>query len=148
MQQLIVSPVMEQDFVQWLAYWLNYQQFYQVELSEQVTATTWARFFDATSPVHCAVARQGDKVLGFVHYVFHASTWAEADYCYLEDLFVSADARGKLVGKQLIEYVQLQAQSHQCARLYWHTQESNHTAQRLYNWLAEKPGIIEYRMPL
>lgn len=148
MQQLIVSPVVEQDFVQWLPYWLNYQQFYQVQLSEQVTATTWARFLDDNSPVYCAVARQGDKILGFVHYVFHASTWAEVDYCYLEDLFVSTDARGKLVGKHLIEYVQAQAKSRQCARLYWHTQESNHTAQRLYNWVAEKPGIIEYRMAL
>lgn len=148
MQQVIVSPVEEKDFVQWLPYWLSYQQFYQVQLSEQVTATTWARFFDPDRPVYCAVARQGDKILGFVHYVFHASTWAEADYCYLEDLFVSADARGKLLGKQLIEFVQKHAQSRQCARLYWHTQETNHTAQRLYNWVAEKPGIIEYRMPL
>lgn len=148
MPQLIVSAVEEQDFVQWLPYWLNYQQFYKVQLSEQVTATTWSRFFDEECPVYCAVARQGDKILGFVHYVFHASTWAEADFCYLEDLFVATDARGKSVGKHLIEYVQAQAQKHQCARLYWHTQEINHTAQRLYDWIAEKPGVIEYRMPL
>lgn len=148
MQQVIVSPVVESDFVQWLPYWLSYQAFYQVQLSEQVSAHTWSQFLKADAPVHCAVARQGDRLLGFVHYVFHASTWADTDYCYLEDLFVSDQARGQHVGKQLIEYVQQQAQAQNCARLYWHTQETNHRAQRLYDWIAEKPGIIEYRMAL
>ena len=36
---------------------------------------------------------------------------------------------------------------HNCDRLYWHTQETNLTAQKLYDWIAQKPGIIEYRMP-
>ena len=52
------------------------------------------------------------------------------------------------VGKQLIEFVQGQAREKQCDRLYWHTQETNQTAQRLYDWIAEKPGVIEYRMAL
>ena len=86
--------------------------------------------------------------LGFVHYVIHRSTWAETNYCYLEDLYVSPETRGQHIGKRLIEYVQKQAIAQQCNRLYWHTQETNHTAQKLYNWVAEKPGIIEYRMPL
>ncbi|MGA6580508.1 GNAT family N-acetyltransferase, partial [Providencia sp. NPDC089923] len=32
--------------------------------------------------------------------------------------------------------------------LYWHTQETNLPGQKLYNWVAEKPGVIEYRMAL
>ena len=143
-----VSPVQVQDYQQWLAYWLAYQEFYQVQLSEQTTLKTWARFLDQNIKVHAVVARENDQILGFVHYVFHDSTWAINEYCYLEDLFVAPEARGKQVAKQLIEYVQQQAQSRQCARLYWHTQESNLTAQRLYDWVAEKPGVIEYRMPL
>lgn len=55
---------------------------------------------------------------------------------------------GKDIGKSLIEYVQKQAIAQQCERLYWHTQEINHTAQKLYDWVAEKPGVIEYRMSL
>ncbi|MFX9004088.1 GNAT family N-acetyltransferase, partial [Acinetobacter baumannii] len=48
----------------------------------------------------------------------------------------------------LIEYVQKQATEHSCERLYWHTQESNQTAQKLYDWIAQKPGVIQYRMSL
>lgn len=28
----------------------------------------------------------------------------------------------------------------QCDRRHWHTQKTNRTAQRLYDWIAEKPG--------
>lgn len=143
-----IVPVTQVDYTQWFAYWLDYQAFYQVSLSSAVTQTTWQRFFTDTEAIYCAVAKHGDTVFGFVHYVIHRSTWAEQDYCYLEDLYVSPKARGQQIGKHLIEYVQQQAQKHQCARLYWHTQQSNHTAQKLYDWVAEKPGVIEYRMPL
>lgn len=149
MQQVVaVRPVTEADFEQWQAYWDQYQAFYKVELGPEITRRTWARFFDASEPVECAVAVEGERVLGFVHYVFHRSTWGQNDFCYLEDLFVSPEARGRMIGKQLIEHVQHQARARHCDRLYWHTQETNHAAQRLYDWIAEKPGVIEYRMAL
>ncbi|GBU13667.1 N-acetyltransferase [Enterobacterales bacterium] len=143
-----VNPVHADDYAQWLPFWLSYQKFYKVQLSEETTLETWARFYKKEVPVYCAVAREGQAILGFVHYVFHHSTWAINDYCYLEDLFVDPQYRGKHVGKQLIEYVKQQAQERQCACLYWHTQESNLTAQKLYNWVGEKTGVIEYRMPV
>ncbi len=147
-QDIKVVPAQGKDYKQWLPHWLAYQAFYNVDLSEEVTTETWLRFFDEAEPVYCAVAKQGDVVLGFVHYVIHRSTWAFNNFCYLEDLFVSPEVRSMNIGKRLIEYVQKEAKAIQCARLYWHTQEGNHVAQKLYDWVAEKPGVIEYRMRL
>ncbi|MCU9951723.1 GNAT family N-acetyltransferase [Pseudomonas sp. PDM13] len=148
-QQLIsVRPVKPEDFDKWAEYWGKYQEFYGVDLSPEVTRMTWARFFDEREPVQAAVATDGEHIFGFVNFVFHRSTWAVNDFCYLEDLYVSPSVRGQKIGKTLIEYVQGQARERQCDRLYWHTQESNRTAQRLYDWIAERPGVIEYRMPL
>ena len=147
-QEIQVVPIQQQDYSQWIKYWLAYQDFYKVVLSSTTTQMTWQRFFDADEPVYCAVAKQGEHVLGLVHYVIHRSTWAVQNFCYLEDLYVSPNVRGQHIGKRLIEYVQQQATIQHCARLYWHTQETNQTAQKLYNWIAEKPGIIEYRMAL
>lgn len=98
--------------------------------------------------MYCAVAKKGQEILGFVHYVFHGSTWSVNEFCYLEDLFVAENTRSKNIGKHLIEYVKQKASEKQCARLYWHTQQKNVTAQRLYDRVAEKPGVIEYRLPL
>lgn len=143
-----VQFVSSDHYAQWLVYWLQYQEFYQVDLKEDITLKTWERFFDKNEPMYCAVALEGDKVLGFVNYLYHRSTWSKNDFCYLEDLFVSPDVRGRQIGKHLIEFVQDQAQKQSCGRLYWHTQETNLRGQRLYDWVAEKPGVIEYRMPL
>ncbi|UVM20055.1 GNAT family N-acetyltransferase [Pseudomonas wadenswilerensis] len=147
-QVLSVRPVAQKDFAKWCEFWAKYQEFYKVDVGMQTTQLTWARFFDSSEPVHCAVASIGEQIYGFVHFVFHRSTWGRNDFCYLEDLYVCPSVRGQMIGKQLIEYVQGQAREKNCDRLYWHTQETNHTAQRLYNWIAEKPGVIEYRMPL
>lgn len=145
---ITIRPVCDEDYNQWLQLWLEYQKFYKVSLSEEITRETWRRFLDSSEPVHAAVAIESGRAVGMVTTVFHRSTWAQADYCYLEDLFVDPAVRGKNVGKSLIEWVQRLAQEKQCARLYWHTQETNHRAQRLYDWIGEKPGFIEYRMAL
>lgn len=145
---LILRPLIESDHSQWLPQWLAYQEFYQMSLEQQVNAHTWMQLLAPNTSMYGAVACQGDQILGFVHYVFHASTWAENAYCYLEDLFVIPEARGQQVAKGLIEYVQQQAQEQNCARLYWHTQVTNHTAQRLYNWVAQDAKTLQYRMSL
>lgn len=146
--KISVVPVQEEDYSKWLPYWLNYQHFYEVQLPEETTIETWKRFLAADKDMYCAVAKDGQTILGFVHYVFHGSTWSVNDFCYLEDLFVAKDSRSKNIGKHLIEYVKQEARERQCGRLYWHTQEKNVTAQRLYDWIAEKPGVIEYRLAL
>lgn len=145
---IIITSVKPEDYTQWLPYWLSYQEFYKVQLADEVTAATWKRFFDENVPVYCAVAREGEKILGFAHYLFHDSTWGINNFCYLEDLFVDPATRGKHIGKKLIQYVKEKAQAKNSDRFYWHTQESNKVAQRLYNWVAEEPGVIEYRMTL
>lgn len=145
---ITIELIQHDEYQQWLPLWQSYQHFYQVTLSELTTKITWQRFFDTNEPLYCAVAKMGNELIGFTHFVFHRSTWAEKNFCYLEYLFVAPNIRGRQVGKQLIDYVKRQALDQQCARLYWHTQETNSTAQKLYDWVAEKPGVIEYRMAL
>lgn len=141
-----IDAVQESDYESWLPNWKKYQEFYDVDISESVTKRTWQRFFSPIEPIFCVVARYNGEVVGFAHYLFHRSTWAESDYCYLEDLYVCETIRGQQVGKQLIEYVQREARKRHASHLYWHTHESNFRGQRLYDWVAKKSGMIEYRM--
>ena len=65
----------------------------------EITAVSFARLTDGDG-VYAAVARDDDdRMVGFVHWTTHASTWNPAGYCYLEDLFVSSQARGAGVGQ-------------------------------------------------
>ena len=106
---------------------------------------TWARFFDAYEPVHALVAESGGRLLGLTHYLFHRSTTAIAPVCYLQDLFTDASARGKGVGRALIQEVYAQAKQAGASRVYWQTHQTNHTAQELYNKVAEHSGFVVYR---
>jgi GNAT superfamily N-acetyltransferase len=102
---LVIRPVAATDFPQWAPLWEGYNTFYKRTLPDEITRVTWARFFDETEPVHALVAEQDGRLLGLVHYLFHRATAMIELSCYLSDLFTSEAARGKGVGRALIEAV-------------------------------------------
>lgn len=146
---LLVRPVTRQDYDQWLPLWDDYNAFYgrsgATALPAEITRTTWQRFFDAYEPVNALVAESGGKLLGLTHYIFHRSTISVAPNCYLQDLFTNEAARGKGVGRALINGVYERAQHAGSPRVYWLTHETNHTAMELYNKVADHSGFVVYR---
>ncbi|HEV2678339.1 MAG TPA: GNAT family N-acetyltransferase [Aliidongia sp.] len=144
-----IRPIARQDYDQWLPLWLGYNAFYgragATALPAEIVATTWARFFDAYEPVHALVADVDGQLLGLTHYLFHRSTITTEPSCYLQDLFTSEPARGRGVGRALIEGVYAQAAAAGAGRVYWQTHETNHTAMKLYDQVADKSGFLVYR---
>lgn len=133
------------DRAQWQALWQKYLTFYDAQISDSVTNLTWERMLDARESLwgFGAFDEQG-TLLGFTHCLYHRSTWSATHYCYLEDLFTAPQARGKGVGRALIEAVRQHAAANNSSRLYWHTHETNATAQALYDKVAQKVGFIKY----
>ena len=146
---LSIRPVARQDYDRWLPLWDGYNAFYgrsgPTALAPDITRTTWDRFFDAYEPVHALVAESGGALLGLTHYLYHRSTTAIAPSCYLQDLFTTEAARGKGVGRALIQGVYDRAQAAGCPRVYWQTHETNQTAMQLYDKVAERSGFVVYR---
>ena len=137
------------DFDAWKPLWDGYNSFYgrhgETALREEITRTTWSRFFESGEPVHALVAEgEGASLLGLAHYLFHRSTILVGPACYLQDLFTVEAARGQGVGRALIEAVYARAMEAGCDRVYWHTRETNTTAMRLYDKVAAKSGAIVY----
>lgn len=146
---LTIRDVRRDDYDRWLPLWHGYNAFYgradATALPREVTAATWARFFDNDEPVHALVADDGGELLGLAHYLFHRTTTAIGSLCYLNDLFTAEAARGRGVGRALIEAAYDAARIAGSPRVYWQTHESNATAQALYDKLAERSGFIVYR---
>ena len=148
----LIRPIARHDYEQWLPLWDGYNAFYErsgpTALDPEITRMTWQRFFDAYEPVHALVAESDGRLLGLVHYLFHRSTTAIQPNCYLQDLFTTADARGKGVGRALIDGVYERARLAGSPRVYWLTHETNHTARQLYDKVAENSGFLVYRKML
>jgi GNAT superfamily N-acetyltransferase len=144
----VVRPVVAADFPQWLPLWTGYNTFYKRTVPDEITRTSWARFLDPGEPMHALVAEQDGQLLGLTHYLFHRATAMVEDNCYLSDLFTNRQARGKGVGRLLIEAVYDAARRAGCSRVYWQTHETNAVAQVLYNEVADRSGFIVYRKPL
>jgi GNAT superfamily N-acetyltransferase len=148
MPDFTIRPAQPDDYERWLPLWTGYNTFYKRTLPEAITRLTWQRFFDHYEPMHCLVAEQGKQLLGLTHYLFHRSTAMIGPNCYLGDLFTVVEARGKGVGRALIEAVYDVARAAGSTRVYWNTHETNTTAQALYDKVATRSGFIQYRKEL
>ena len=148
MPEVEVRPLKPSDWEEWLPIWQGYHLFYKNDPSEEVTRTTWARFFNEAEPIHALVAEQDGHLVGAVHFLYHRNTWMVAPVCYLQDLFTLPESRGQGVGRALIEAVSAQAKKAGSQRVYWMTHESNAQARTLYDKIADRSGFIQYRKAL
>ena len=140
---LTIAPLTPADRAAWERLFRGYIAFYERDEPQAMYDLAWAAFM-AGDRLHALGARQGDALVGITHFFVHPST-SGPDVCYLQDLFTDAAARGQGVGKALIEAVATQAKAAGAARYYWQTHETNLTAQRLYDQVAERSGFIVYR---
>ena len=145
---ITLKPVQDSDRAVWLPLWRGYEAFYKVDIPDATTSVTWTRILDAAEPIFAALAWDGDRAVGLVHWIVHRSTWTVGDYCYLQDLFVAPDARGCGLGRQLIEHVYAAARAAGCQRVYWLTHETNRDAMMLYDRIADRSGFVQYRKTL
>ena len=141
---MIVRPLRPGDREQWQPLWDGYNLFYErPNLPDEITETSWQRFLDPEEPMFAAVAEVDGKVVGLVHYLYHRNTAMIEDACYLQDLFTAPDARGRGVGRALIEFVYGEAAKAGSRRVYWQTHELN-PARKLYDQVATLTGFRRY----
>ena len=145
---VLIRPLEPSDREAWEPLWRGYLTFYKTTLPPEQYDLTWSRFHDAAEPMHALGAFAGEKMLGIVHYIYHRTCWTAGPTCYLQDLFTVDAARGKGVGRVLIEAVYAAAKIEGASRVYWQTHEANATAMVLYNKVAERSGFLVYRMPM
>lgn len=144
-----IRPLALRDRAAWEPLWKGYLTFYETQVPDEVTETTWQRLMAAgEDPSGFVAVDEDDRPIGIVHYHFHRSTWTIGDYCYLQDLFVSPAVRGGGAGRALIEAVYEAARARGASQTYWLTQDFNHTARKLYDKVGQLTPFIKYRGPV
>ena len=142
---MITRPIRADDREGWEPLWRGYLEFYRATLRPEVTEQTWAALCDPNSALHGIVAEQDDHLMGLAHLILHPTTWATSPTCYLEDLYVDRQWRGRSIARRLIEAVYAFADTSGASSVYWHTQEYNAAARSLYDTIAHRTSFVVYQ---
>jgi GNAT superfamily N-acetyltransferase len=86
--------------------------------------------------------------MGFALFFHNFSTFLGRPGIYLEDLYVRPEARGKGVGKKLLQYLAALCVERECGRLEWSVLDWNKGAIGFYESIGAKPmdGWSTYRL--
>lgn len=147
MGEVRVRGIAPGDEAAWRSLWAGYCAFYETDVSPVITARTWSRMLDPAVPMIGRVAQADGPVVGFSISILHDGTWVEAPICYLEDLFVAPEARGRGIGKALIEDLVALGRASGWSRLYWHTRADN-PARQLYDLFTPADDFVRYLIRL
>jgi GNAT superfamily N-acetyltransferase len=144
-----VSPVREEEFETLLPLISAYQGFYEVEDIETDRNRFFFRRFLAPSEDGLLLAARDESgvILGYACLYWFFSSLQAVETVLMNDLFVAPEARGRGVGRALIEAAAEVARDRGAAWVEWSTAPDNHTAQRLYDALTDdKSTWLSYEL--
>ncbi|MEM8649898.1 MAG: GNAT family N-acetyltransferase [Pseudomonadota bacterium] len=143
---LFIRPLIAEDKKAWFSMWKEYVASSEVTTSNEVCEILYDRLLSGDlRECKCLIAEMSGKPVGLAHYLYHRNTLTVEDTCYMIDLFVESDLRGKGVGRALVEMVHTTAKQNGIPSTYWETKDSNQNGRRLYEKIATKIPYIMYQ---
>lgn len=144
-----VDPIAEHEFELVLPLIAAYQRFYEAEADPARNADFFRRFIAPSDAGMLLGAWEGEELRGHACLYWTFSSVSARDVVLLNDLYVVPEARGRGVGRALIEAAAGFARARGAASLTWYTAPDNLAAQRLYDTTgAARSSWLEYELPL
>ena len=127
-----------------------YQRFYEVEdIDTERNRAFFSRFVAPSEDGMLLGAWRDGELLGYACLYWSFTSLVPAETVLMNDLYVDPAARGKGIGRALIEASAAAGRERGAQRLEWATAPDNETAQRLYDSTgAERQEWIEYELGL
>ena len=140
-----IRPVALGDRAGWDDLYRGYAAFYKVTQSDEMRDRVWSWLHDADAESEGLVAEgTGGKLLGLTHFRPFARPLSASTGGFLDDLFVSPDARGMGVADALIDGVKAVATDRGWSVLRWITADDNYRGRGVYDRIASKTGWVTY----
>jgi GNAT superfamily N-acetyltransferase len=148
--ELEIAPVSGEEYELLQPLIAAYQRFYEVEeIDEERNRRFFRRFLSPSEDGLLLGARAEGRFLGYACLYWHFTSTRARETVLMNDLYVEPEARGRGVGRALIEASADVARERGAAQLEWATAPDNHTAQRLYDSTgAARSEWVEYELEL
>lgn len=144
---LTFKQAMPNDKNSWEKLWQeNCAHFGAEEMTQDLIDELWCRILDPKYPMQAWIAFIEMSPVGLAHLILHPHTFSTKLVSYLEDLWVSPEARGQGVATKLVEHLAVVAEHNGWRRLYWETDITNLQAQRIYEKIASKRQTLTYEI--
>ncbi len=141
-----IREIQPSDRDQWEALFLAYGVFYETAFTQRTVEGVWGWLMDPTHSLSGFVAEAEGALLGFAHLREQADTFRAGPSWFLDDLFTAPAARGRGVGRALIDALKEHGAAHGGGDLRWITAANNTTAQHLYDSLASRTSWVMYEL--
>ena len=146
--EIEIAPIAAEEFEGLLPLIAAYQRFYEVEeIDEERNRSFFRRFLAPSEDGLLLGARSEGRLVGYACLYWHFSSTKATETVLMNDLYVDESARGRGVGRALIEASTEVARERGLASVEWSTAPDNRTAQRLYDSTgAERSEWISYEL--
>lgn len=135
------------DRADWEVLYHGYAEFYRVPMNDDILETVWGWIHDDANPFFGLIARdENGKALGLMHCRQMPSPLRGAQVGFLDDLFISPDARGQGVVEALYEALKDLGKEQGWPFVRWITAENNYRGRAVYDKLSEKTHWVTYQM--
>ena len=142
-----IRPLEKTDRAIWQELLDAYAVFYKTSVPEGGYDRVWTWIFDPENDFWCdVIVDDSGTVFGFTQYSLMHRSLSGQMVCYLSDLYVKPDVRGKGAGRALIDHVIAFAKARGIPSVRWLTQDFNYAGRRLYDTYGPKTDFILYNV--
>jgi ribosomal protein S18 acetylase RimI-like enzyme len=144
----LIRALNERDFDDWLDVYRFYAEHYDLNLTDDGIAKTWAWLMDVNYPLTGIVAEDKGCLIGLAHYRAMPSPLRGAYLGFLDDLVVRPQDRGSDAAKLLLDALKAIGKKQEWAKIRWITRDDNYRARALYDKIATKTNWTMYEMDI
>ena len=128
----IIRPAGPRDVATILRFVRELAAFEREPDAVEATEETLAHALFDERAAEAVIAERDGAPVGFALFFHNFSTWTGKKGLYLEDLYVTPEARGSGVGRQLLKHLAAVAVERDCARFEWAVLDWNQPAIDFY----------------
>jgi len=140
-----VRRVRDNEFFTWLDLYAGYGEFYEKPVTDEKALLVWSWISDPENDLQAYFAvDEEDTPVGLAHVREFARPLDGSTGLYLDDLFVTPDARGAGAGTALLEALREHAKERGLSVVRWITAKDNQAARKLYDRVAEETSWVTY----